>query len=272
MRLAWTLLVAGLATSANASADVGACLTSAEHAQALRRGGELRQARAQFISCSAAACPNAVRADCTRWLGEVDAALPSVIIQARDADGQDLVDARVTIDGVVHEKALDGLAISLDPGTRVIRFEAKGRDPVQQILALREGEKHRVVSAVLLRPPSLVERARPTPEPSRRARVPAAAWVVGGAGLLLVGGGVVLWARGVSERDDLRERCASPSSCAGSDVDAAKAELRIGDVLVGVGALAIGASIWVALSGSGRSSPSTSVTLAPRGFGLVQTF
>lgn len=266
-------LVAGLtAASTNASADLGACLQSAERAQALRRGGGLRQARAQLISCSAAACPNAVRADCSRWLGEVEAALPSVILQARDASGQDVVDAKVTIDGVVQQRALDGLAIPLDPGTRVFRFEAGGREPVQQILALREGEKSRLVSAVLVRPPSPSDPGAVVPDAPRRSAVPAAAWLVGGAGLLMVGGGVVLWVRGVNERDDLRDRCASPSSCTASSVDAAKTELRIGDILVGAGALAIGASVWIALRSSAPASPSTNVTFAPRGVAIVQTF
>ena len=267
-------IAAALATgmsllSASASADVSACLQSAEHAQASRRRGELRQARTELIACSAAGCPNAVRADCTRWLGEVDAALPSVILQAQDGSGHDVVDARVTIDGVAQQKALDGLAIPLDPGTHVVRFEAAGLEPVQQILSLREGEKSRLVSAVLTRAGAS---AVAPPDPPRRSGVPAGAWILGGAGLVMVGSGVVLWARGVSERDDLRERCASPSSCPESNIDAARTKLRIGDVLVGAGALAIGAGIWIALRPGAPASPTTSVTLGPRGLAVLLAF
>jgi hypothetical protein len=78
-----------------------------------------------------------------------------------------------------------------------------------------------------------------------------------------VGGGVVLWARGVGERNDLRDQCASAASCAAGDIDAAKTTLVVGDVLVGVGVVALAASLWLALRSPASSS--SAVTLGPRG-------
>ena len=274
--LAGTIGVLVTLACSPAFADVPSCLQAAERAQPLRRSGELRQARAQLITCSATSCPRAVRADCTRWLNEVEIALPSVVIQARDASGVDVVDVTVSIDGVVQQRALDGLAIAVDPGTRVLKFEAPGRDATQQTLVVREGEKNRVVPVVLSRPGGV---GRPALAPAPIANVavaggrnglPVGAWILGGAGLLAIGGGVALWARGVSERDDLRGECASAASCVQGDIDAAKTKLVIGDVLVGVGALAVVAGVWLALRSG--SSASTAVMVGPRGVGVLHPF
>jgi hypothetical protein len=270
--LSGAVTVAVLSVCLPAFADVPSCLAAAERAQSLRRAGELRQARAQLISCSAPSCPRAGRLVCSRWLAEVESAQPSLVVQARDASGADLADVTVAIDGVVQQHSLEGLAIPVDPGTRTLRFEAPGRDAAQQTLVVREGEKNRVVPVVLARHGEL---AKPKPPPSapvtlpvaapppERAGTPVGAFLVGGAGLLAVGGGVVFWARGVGERNDLRDQCASAASCVSGDIDAAKTKLVVGDVLVGAGVLALAASLWMAL----RSSPpsSSAVTVGPLG-------
>lgn len=272
--LSAALGVVVMATCTPAFADVPACLQAAERAQPLRAAGELRNARAQLIACSASSCPRAVRVDCTRWLTEVESALPSVVIQARDANGADLARVTVSVDGVVQQSTHDGLAISVDPGPRVFRLEAPGREATQQTLIVREGEKNRVVAVVLRRPG---EPLRPAPAPApvakveqERGGVPAGAWILGGAGLLAIGGGVALWLSGRNDRDDLRGQCASAPSCAQGDIDAAKTKLVVGDVLAGAGVLAIGAGVWLALRPS--SSSSTAVTMGPRGFDVLHAF
>lgn len=276
-----------LLASVPAFADVSACLTAAEHAQSLRRAGSLRDARSELIACSASSCPRAVRIDCTRWLSEVESAQPSVVVEVRDARGADLLDVSVAVDGVLQRRSLDGMAIPVDPGTRTLRFEAPGRDSVQQTLVVREGDKNRAVSIVMKRhgeesgaapkppvtapvaPPVAQPVAPPLPPPARPGP-PLAAFLVAGAGVLAVGGGVVLWARGVGERNDLREQCASAASCQSGDIDAAKTKLVVGDVLVGVGVLALAASLWLAIRGTAPSS--SVVTVGPRGAAALIAF
>jgi len=268
------LTVGLLAIAAPARADVASCLDAAERAQPLRAAGELREARTRLITCAAASCPRQVRADCTRWLGEVELAVPSVVIQAREADGTDVLDVTLTIDGVPQKRPLDGLAISLDPGKHVFRIDAPGREPLTQTAAIREGEKSRVVTFAFPKPPAsrsasppVAVGAGPERRPSTLSIVPPVAWVAGGLGLLAASTGVVLWVQGVGARDDLREQCASATSCVQGDIDAAKTKLVIGDVLVGAGALAIGAGVWLAVRAS-----STNVSLGPGRLLLVRTF
>lgn len=275
---AWWVGAVLLTASAPAWGNVKSCLDAAERAQPLRASGELRRAREELITCSAEACPRAVRADCTRWLGEVVSAMPLVVVQARGADGSDVVDVTVSVDGLVQQRRLDGLAIPVDPGTRVFRFESPGRTSVEQTLAIREGEKHRVVPVTLMRLGEIAPgpSAATAPPPAARAGdasqrgVPVAAWALGGAGLLAIGGGALLWASGLSERHDLRAQCASAPSCAQSDIDAAKSKLLLGDVLVGVGVVAIAVGVWLGLRSSGHASPV--LTVGSTGSGLLHTF
>ena len=58
-----------------ASADAfaaNACVTAADRGQDLRAAGKLDEARTQFLVCAKPACNRVVRADCERWLKEVD--------------------------------------------------------------------------------------------------------------------------------------------------------------------------------------------------------
>src|SRR4051812_24891653 len=76
-----------------------ACVAASERAQELRNAGKLSAAREALVTCSEADCPKIVQTDCTRWMGEILAALPSVVPAAKDSAGRDLVEARFSIDG-----------------------------------------------------------------------------------------------------------------------------------------------------------------------------
>jgi hypothetical protein len=244
----WGLTALLVLSSGPARADVGRCLEAAESAQRVRGAGELRRARDELIVCSAASCPAAVRGDCTRWLAEVEALLPTVVVQVRDDAAVDLLDVTVTIDGVAQQGALGGRQIVLDPGPRLFRFAAPGRDPVERTVVVREGQKGALVTVVLPRPPSPGKaRVSPLPREPQRNSVPAGAWVLGGVGAALLGTGATFWALGSAERTNLRDECASAASCTQTDINAAKTKLVVGDVVAGVGILAVAAGLWFAL-------------------------
>lgn len=61
--------VAGASTDAFAA---NACVIAADKGQDLRSAGKLDEARAQFLVCAKPACNRVVRADCERWVKEVD--------------------------------------------------------------------------------------------------------------------------------------------------------------------------------------------------------
>lgn len=147
--LASLLALLLIASRAPAQADMETCLTAHERAQVDRLQGRFLEARAGLAICAQRSCPRLVSKDCTTWLAELEAAQPTVVFTAVDEAGRTLTDVKVHARGALIAEQLDGKPIPLDPGPCAVRYEAEGRGPVQQQLTLHEGEKDRVVRAVL---------------------------------------------------------------------------------------------------------------------------
>jgi hypothetical protein len=233
-----TLLFTGalsalLMTWSSAShADVASCIAAAEHAQPLRASGHLLEARAALMT----------------WLTEVGKEIPTVVVRAKNAAGEDIADVKILADGAPLKSSLDGLPVPLDPGSHVLRFESPGRAPLEQTVILSQGER-RALALTLLRPEDKSARPAPPPHAAEPARhIPTISWVLGGASLALAGTGVALWAVGRSEKSELDGGCGTTHSCAHGDVVASRTKLVVGDVLVGAGLVALGAGVYFALT------------------------
>lgn len=144
--IAATVLALSIATTAHADDARKACADSYEKAQYLQRDGKLSAARAQLLVCAADACPSFVKSECAKWLGEVDANQPTVIFAVRDADGRDVVDVKVEVDGVVLTEKVGGSALPVDPGEHTFRLtRATSPGSVEQRVVIRVTEKNRIV-------------------------------------------------------------------------------------------------------------------------------
>lgn len=146
--------VALLTLSAVALADppdteTSICVVAFERGQTLRREGALREARDQLLLCAQPTCPALLTERCLPWLEEVRAALPTVIVTAKDRAGRDLSDARVIVDGEVMADGLDGRPLEIDPGPRRIVVARDGMVPVARDVVIAEGEKRRRLDVVL---------------------------------------------------------------------------------------------------------------------------
>jgi hypothetical protein len=141
-----TLLV-GPTTQAQTPEPAGkdACLAAFQQTQSLKREGKLVQAKEQAIVCSQAHCPDVASTKCRDWVEELETAIPTVVVSAKDASGNDTVSVRLTIDGQPHGDRLDGRPIALDPGEHVIVAEIAGEPPLQQKVAVVQGVKGRPV-------------------------------------------------------------------------------------------------------------------------------
>ncbi|WP_437337912.1 hypothetical protein [Sorangium sp. So ce394] len=231
--------------------DAEACFTASEEGQRLRDEGRLREARARFIACGGADCPDLVQSDCAGWLSDVTARVPTLILSAQDEQGHDVADVRVTIDGAPLSARLDGKAVEVDPGERVLRFERAGSAPVELRLVVREGEKLRRVSARLGRTAAPGASAGAPgggavpPREDRAASSPASALVLPIAlGGVAAGSGVAYAALGLSARADadrLRATCAP--RCAEADVDAVRAKILGANIAFGVGVAALAGAV-----------------------------
>lgn len=216
------------------SAPLEACLDSYEQAQRHRKGGELMQAREALMICSRDVCPDIAKADCTRWLAEVRQDVPSIVLGASFEEGGDAIQVRVTIDGKPLANQLDGRALEVNPGIHVLRFETAGREPVQQRVSIRVGERNRRIMAVF---PALP----PPPPPPEPPGVPTISYVLGGVGVIGLAGFGYFAATGRSDESDL-ERC--KPVCAADDVDDVRKRYLAADVSLAVGVLALGGASY----------------------------
>ena len=225
--------------------DADACLQAPVDGQKLQREGKLLRARERFAACARQTCPAEIVQDCTRWTRQVEDALPSIVVAARDGAGRDVLDVRVAID---REPAapVSARAVDLDPGAHKLVFSREGSAPIEKEIFVREGEKNREVvatfAALVPAPPAPLS---PTPEPLVVERpIPPAAWIVGGVGVLGVASFATFGILGLSDRS--AHHC--DVGCATSDKEAVDTKFRVADVSLAVGAIALGIATWLFLA------------------------
>jgi hypothetical protein len=248
MRLGLLLALSLLPSPAWAD-DKAACVGSYEEGQKHRSEGRYGAARTELLSCARDVCPAVLRADCTQWLREVEAAQPTIVLRAEDARGRDLVDVKVTLDGKPLADRIDGRALQVDPGVHELRFEAQGMKPRDERLVIREGEKLR---AVTVRFADDRQVSPPPPVPPPREAAPGTSpmvFVLAGVGALGLGTFGYFAVRGTSQKSDLD---ACRPNCRREDVDDAKQSFLIGDVALVGGLVALGAATILYVSGRAR--------------------
>jgi hypothetical protein len=126
------------------------CLDAVSKGQPLRDAHQLVEARDQFQICARAECPARLRTDCASWLSDIERTVPTVVLSAKDGAGRDVADVKVTVDYKPFVDRLDGHAIAVDPGMRTFRFLRSDGSVVTEQALIKEGEKARNVSVVLL--------------------------------------------------------------------------------------------------------------------------
>jgi hypothetical protein len=246
------------------------CLAPYDQGQELRRQGRLRAARDVFRACARETCPEAARVDCTQWGAEVAATLPTVVIQARDASGQDVTGLRVEVDGERIADYEEGRPFEIDPGPHTLRFEARGQSTELRIVA-REGEKGRVVAVAFSQ--SAGPRAEPSAPPARSASrpIPAAAWAFAGVGVVGAGAFATLGAIGFAKHGALRQSCAD--HCTDDQVRPIRVDYAVGDISLAVSLASFGVATLLFLTRpASRSERSATAFIAPRGAGVGGTF
>ncbi len=252
-RLLGALVVLGATlTSGPAHAGKKECANAYVEAQKLKKDGALKKAREQLIICGKDECMSAVKKDCIAWLDEVNASLPTVVVEAKGPDGKETFDVKVTVDGQVISEKLDVKAIELDPGTHKFVFEYAGQEPIEQEVVLREGQKNKTLEVSFAKEQP-AKQAAPTPEPEAgpvtekpkpSKKVPVASYVLGGVGLVGLAGAGFFWLGAQGKQSDLDKSKCAPN-CAQSDVDTIKKDRLIGDVSLGVGLACIGTAAYL---------------------------
>ena len=202
------------------------CLASSAASLTLDTQHRLRAELAELLSCASAGCPPEIRQECVRRVDDVNAAIPTIIFEAKDEAGNDLSAVKVSMDGESLSDRLEGIALPVDPGSHLFTFEAAGRSQVRRRLVIREGEKRRL-ETIRLTSPSEPGRSALSAPPVDRS--PSGAPPVGLAvrkassssnvlaivsasmGVAGLGVGAAFGLQAISKRNDARKIC--PDVC-----------------------------------------------------------
>jgi len=256
VRFAFAMLVLFAAMpSAHADDDKEQCVTAHGDAQLLRKKHALVSATKTLRVCAREMCPALVQKDCTRWLGEVEAEQPTIVVVATDENGADIVDVRVLLDGKPLVDRLDGSPIAIDPGEHVLRFERAGGKASEQRIVLHDGEKSRTVKV------SFAEPVRPAPLVVEKAGIPAATWVFGAIGVASLGSFTYFGLSGRAFESELSSSCAP--SCSGDDVAGVRRRYLVADISLGVSVVSLAVATYFAISGS-HEQPKSARTIDVR--------
>jgi hypothetical protein len=266
------------------------CLTAYEDSVPLRNHRQLKAARAKLVLCSAESCPAEVRAECSVRVPEIDASMPTVVFDAKDAAGTTLFAVKVKMDGNVLAERLHGSALPIDPGEHTFIFEVAGRPRVEKHLMIFEGEKLRrervefeAIAAPNPAPPApapitVVKSETPEPAPGPAAKSPLskgkiAGLVLAGVGVAAAGVGVAYSFVAVSRRDTATGIC--PGDCNTKEgVEAWNRANTAGDVatgalIVGAAGIVSGVVVWLLAKPPADGAPASQVSFGPGGVHLT---
>ena len=138
-------LVLGSANAYGASPTKDQCIDAAEEGQGLRDKGRMILARARFLACSNAGCPGVVAKECTSWLNDIDARIPTVVLGAVDGSGGDLVEVKVSLLGTT--KPGDSFGFRGD-GEAIVGTEVSRVTPAEVLEASKDALREALSKAV----------------------------------------------------------------------------------------------------------------------------
>ena len=224
-----------------AEPDKLACIAANDAAQDLRRTGKLSESREKLAVCVSPSCPGLVRDDCAQRLAEVDAAMPSVVFDVRDAHGLVVTDARVQVDGLPFADHVDATARPIDPGTHRFTFDAADGAHAEQTIVLHEKEKNAPVAIVLLAP--AMAAVAPSAVSSQWTTQKMIGVGLGGVGVVGLVVGSIFGAMALSDASTLKSQAGCPSSCppsAQSQIDTLHGHQWGSDIALGLGVVGLG--------------------------------
>jgi hypothetical protein len=231
-----------------------------------------------------------VQTDCGQWLTEVDREMPSIVVAAKDKEGNDTTAVRVFVDDQPFVESLGGTAVTVDPGPHQFRFELEGAEPIVKKIVIRQGQKNRDIEVSWA--PKGAEPALDSPydapadeqpvEPDTAAEsaepgpLRPYAFIAGGVGAAGLISFAVFGALGKSQESDLRESC--EPDCSDEEISQVETKFLIADISLGVGVagIATGVVLFILSMPSGDDSAAAddaariSVDVAPaRGGGFA---
>ena len=290
--LAGILALAAGPSVAHADASKAECIDANAKAQDARRESRFSDAHLLLRQCAVPSCPGLIRDDCARRLDELETAQPTIVFDAKDASGRDVIAVDVIVDGKLLAQKLVGVPLPVDPGEHTFTFTASGLAPVTQTFAIKEGVKDRHEVIVLggsapatpqptsepppapappvAPPPTAALEAAPATSSAPSAEKPAASgipwrtvgWVLSGVGIAGIGVGTVFGLEALSTKSshcDANGRCTPPGT---ASTAYRQATISTTGLIAGGVLLAGGLGLVFLVPGGERSS-TTGVAIGP---------
>lgn len=220
------------------------CIRAHGLGQVQRKAFKFRIAAREFEACARDVCPEVLRKECSRWVKEIRAEQPSIVVDARAADGNEITSVKVFVDDALAMNRLDGEPFEIDPGERVFRFQDSTGRVVEKKITIEIGDKNRKVSVSFSGVTPTAAPTQPTTPPEEQdAPGPSPlAYVligVGGAGLI---NSLIFGIAAKSQESDLKSTCAP--DCSREEVDTMRTKYLVSDISLGVGVVALAAGAY----------------------------
>jgi hypothetical protein len=241
------------------------CSAAYERTQTEKLAGHYVAAAAAALECSQLQCNSAIVQECVRFYGALEAETPTLVFSARKAEGGELADVRVEMDGKLVAEKITGRPIAADPGPHNFVFIHPKRGLLRLSETARVGDKARVLEVTFADPSAKPASTGAGAAPGKRG-VPVMTYVLGGLGVVALGGFTYFRLSGVSDYNAKNQECAP--GCNPDDVDPIRNKFTYSYVSLGVGVASLaGAAAFYFVGRDGGSSVQASI--APHSGGAM---
>jgi len=253
--LAISILLSSAVVSTSARGDERVeCARAYEQAQRLQQSGENRKALDAAQRCAQPTCPALLAEECKPWVAQISQQLSRLEVHVVGSDACPAHDFAIEIDRV---KQPAGSELLVDPGVHEVRVvDPATKRTADRTINAAAGQRH-VVELGFAPPGAVCEGASQAVAPPPSSGIPKAAVGLGIAGGTLLLTGIVLGVVGVVKRSDL-DSC--KPGCSADAISGARTFFLAGDVVGGVGVLALGAAAAVYFLARGDVVPRASAT------------
>jgi hypothetical protein len=223
------------------------CASAYERTQRAQQKSELISALDSAERCARPTCPALLSNECNRWVGEIRQKLPGLLVRVKSADGCPHEPSRVDVGGATRKEP-DNDTLFLDPGTHEITVtDPVSRRTKTETIAFAPRER-RDIDFDFASPTTVCgggpQREQQRPSPPER-NLPRTSLIIGGIGGGLVLVGVTLGLVGVAKRGGLDD---CKPNCSNDRLDSVRSFFVAGDVVAGLGVLALGAAVVTLLT------------------------
>ncbi|HEX2673750.1 MAG TPA: hypothetical protein VHM25_22885 [Polyangiaceae bacterium] len=246
------------------------CSAAYERTQTEKLAGHYVAASAAALECSQLQCNSAIVQECVRFYSALEQETPTLVFSARKAEGGELTDVRVEMDGKVVSEQITGRPFATDPGPHNFVFIHKKRGLLRLSETARVGDKARVLEVTFADPNAKPGAPKDGAVPAeKKGGVPVATWVLGGIGVVGLGAFTYFRLSGVSDYNRMNSENGCSPNCSPDEVDPVRNKFTYSYISLGVGAAALVGAGAFFLANRSSSGNTVQAGIAPRGDGAM---